>query len=118
MNQNLNMGCRELSLAETIQHLGGRGLHGALAYTGTRKLEHSDTEVRLYVNGKPGWCYVISVTVNAGDLYDVALWGLRGRVRRVLGGRDDLYFDELQQAVEEVYDQVMRETNSGYIPLR
>ena len=118
MQQNLSPGCRPLSPDETIAHLGGRGLTGALVYTGTRKVESSETELRLYVNGKPGWQYVISVTVNGSDLYDIELWGMRGKVKRSLGKHGDLYFDDLQAAVEQLYDQVMRETNDGFIPLR
>ena len=82
-----------------------------------RKVEHSDTELRLYVNGKPGWCYIVSVTVSGADLYDVELWGLRDHCKRSLGKQSDLYFDELQQAVEQLYDKVMDETNDGVIPL-
>lgn len=75
MLANLSPGCRDINPEETIAHLGGRGIDGALAWMGTRKLGASDTELRLHVNGKPGWRYVISVTVNAGDLYDIEVWG-------------------------------------------
>ncbi len=117
MYQNLSQGCRPFDADETIIHLGGRGLRGALVYTGTSKVEHSDTELRLYVNGRPGWCYVVSITVSGADLYDIELWGLRGKRKRSLGKQADLYFDELQQGVEQLYDKVMNETNDGFIPL-
>lgn len=117
MHQNLNEGGRPFDADRTIAHLGGRELRGALVYTGTRRVEHSDTEVRLYVNGKPGWCYIVSITLSAADLYDIELWGLCGRTKRSLGKQANLYGDELQHAVEQLYDRVMNETNDGIIPL-
>jgi hypothetical protein len=60
----------------------------------------------------------VSITVSAADLYDVTLWGMRGGPTQALGTRSDLYFDELQAAVEELYDDVMRQANNGFIPLR
>jgi hypothetical protein len=118
MSDNLSPGCRDMNVDETIAHLGGRGLRGALVYAGTHRIEHGSTEVRLYVNGKPGWRYIVSVTVSAADLYDVTLWGLRGATKRALGSRNDVFFDELQRAVEQLYDDVMERTNGGQIPLR
>ena len=97
-----NAGCRPINLDETISHLGGRGLNSALAYTGTRKLEHSELRLRLYVNGKPGHMWYISITVSGADLYDVELWSVRGRDKRLLGEMGDLYCDRLQQAVESL----------------
>jgi hypothetical protein len=117
MLANLSPGCRDINPEETIAHLGGRGIDGALAWMGTRKLGTSETELRLHVNGKPGWRYVMSVTVNAGDLYDIELWGLRGKTKKSLGKQEDIFFDELQSAVEQLYDAVMRDTNDGVIPL-
>lgn len=118
MGDNLSPGCRDIDMDETLQHLGGRGLSGALAYTGTRRVTHTDTEVCLHVNGKPGWRYVVSITVSGADLYDVTLWGLRGVTKQALGSLADLYFDQLQHAVERLYDDVMERTNNGEIPLR
>lgn len=117
MSSNLSEGCRGIDPEETIAHLGGRGFSGALACTGTRKVSHSDTELRLYVNGKPGHLYIISLTVNGTDRYDIELWDVRGARKQSLGKQADVYFDELQQAVEELYDNVMNETNDGFIPL-
>lgn len=117
MDDNLSPGCRDINPDETIAHLGGRGLYGALAYTGTRRIQHTDTELQLYVNGKPGWRYVVSITVNGADLYDVTMWALRGETKQALGGCQDVYFDELQHVVEQLYDRVMNETNDGVIPL-
>lgn len=118
MQKNLSSGCRLIDLEETIVHLGGRGIDSALAWTGTRKVAASETELRLYVNGKPGWRHVISITVNGGDLYDIELWGLRGQSKRSLGKQEGIFFDELQAAVEQLYDAGMRDTNDGVIPLK
>jgi hypothetical protein len=117
MSKNLSPGCRDIDEEETITHLGGRGLYGALVYTGTSRVEHGFTEVRLYVNGKPGWQYVVSITVNAADLYDVTLWGLQAMTKQALGSAKDVHFDELQKRVERLYDDVMNKTNGGMIPL-
>jgi hypothetical protein len=87
-------------------------------YTGTRRVTSSNTEIRLHVNGKPGWRYIVSLTVNAADLYDVTIWGLRGAQKQALASQQDVYFDELQATTERLYDRVMEETNNGWIPLR
>lgn len=111
-------GCRDIHFAETISHLGGQGLTGALAYTGTRKVEHTERRLRLYVNGKPRHTYYITITVSGADLYDIEMWGRRGDKKQLLGEQADLFFDDLQGAVENLYDRVMNETNGGYIPVR
>lgn len=110
-------GCRPINVEETIAQLGGRGHGGALAYTGTRRIKLSETKLRLYVNGRPAWSYYISITVNFDDLYDIEVWGTRGNTKKLLGETSDLYFDDLQGAVERLYNRVMRETNDGWIPL-
>jgi hypothetical protein len=88
-------GCRPINKSETLNHLGGRGLNGALVYIGTRKVEHTERRLRLYVNGKRGHTWYITITVSASDLY----------------------FDDLKQAVEELYDTAIRVFNDGWIPL-
>jgi hypothetical protein len=118
MSSNVSPGCRPIDPDEAIAHLGGRGVDSALAWTGTRKIGRSETELRLYANGRAGWQYVISVTVNGGDLYDIELWGLRGQAKQSLGKQADIFSGDLQTAVEELYDAVMRDTNGGVIPLR
>lgn len=117
-----NEACRPIYEKETIAHLGGRGLYGALCYTGTRKVElvQSGGEVRrlrLYVNGKPGHTWYITITVSAADLYDIELWSVHGTTKKLLGEASDLYFDELQRAVEKLYDTAINEHNGGCIPL-
>jgi hypothetical protein len=112
-----NEGCRDIHFKETMRHLGGRRISGALVYVGTRRVGYSGRRLRLYVNGKPGWTYHISITVSGADLYDIEMWGKRGNTRKLLGRVADLYFDELQAAVEKLYDTVMDETNDGFIPL-
>ena len=111
-------GCRAIYLEETVAHLGGRGLYGALVYTGTRRVQHTERRLRLYVNGKPGYTYYITITVSAADLYDVEMWSVRGNSKQCLGQQCDLYFDDLQTAVERLYDEAMNATNDGCIPLR
>jgi hypothetical protein len=44
--------------------------------------------------------------------------GLREKTKNSLGKQEDIFFDELQSAVEQLYDVVMRDTNDGVIPLR
>lgn len=118
MQRSENAGCRPINLEETISHLGGRGLGGALAYIGTRRIEYSEHRIRLYVNGKPGHIWRMTITVSASDLYDLELWDLRGDQAGVLGEANDVYFDELQHIVESLYDTAIGEHNSGFIPLR
>jgi hypothetical protein len=117
MERQENEGCSEIDFAETISHLGGRGLAGALAYTGTRRVEHTERRLRLYVSGKRGHTYYVTITVSVLDLYDIELWGQRGDKKQLLGQQADLDFFDLQGAVETLYDRVMNETNGGYIPL-
>src|SRR2546430_17000886 len=110
-----NEGCRDINPEETIAHLGGRGLGGALVYTGTRRIARTDARLRLYVNGKPGHTWDISITVSAPDLYDVELWSVRGTTRQLLGETNDLYFDEPQQAGESLYSTAIPEDNRGVV---
>jgi hypothetical protein len=118
MDRQENEGCRDIDLEETISHLGGWGLSGALTYTGTRRVEHTGRRLRLYVNGKRGHTYYITITVSGVDLYDIELWRQRGVKKQLLGQQTDLDYLDLQGAVENLYDRVMNETCSGFIPLR
>jgi hypothetical protein len=79
MHQNLSPGCRDINPEET----GGRAIDSALVWTDTRKISAGTTELRLYVNGKPGWRYAISITVSANELYDIELWELHGANQEV-----------------------------------
>ncbi|MFF5004764.1 hypothetical protein ACFY3G_18270 [Streptomyces phaeochromogenes] len=117
MQRTENQGCRPINPEETISHLGGRGLTGALTYIGTRKIERSELRLRLYVNGKPGHIWRMTITVSGADLYDVELWSVRGGHAQLLGESGDLYFDQLQAAVEELYDTAISEHNGGVIQL-
>lgn len=115
MTRQENEGCRDINADETITHLGGRGLTGALTYTGTREVTCSARRLRLYVNGKRGHTWYITITVSAADLYDIELWSVRGDRRELLGETSDLYFDDLQAAVEALYDNAINEHNGGVI---
>ncbi|HEX3779027.1 MAG TPA: hypothetical protein VHX38_05130 [Pseudonocardiaceae bacterium] len=107
MQENLSPGFCRIGPEQTIADLGGRGVGSALAYVGTRKIFHSETELRLHIGGKPGWRYVISITVNADCLYDIELWAMRGVNKKSLGTRGYVYAHELQETIESLYDQVM-----------
>jgi hypothetical protein len=88
-----------------------------LTYTGTRKVTCSERRMRLFVNGKPGYTWYVSITVSAADLYDIELWSVRGDRHELLGEAGDLYFDDLQAAVEALYDKAIKEHNHGAIYL-
>ncbi len=118
MQRTENEGCRPINPEETIAHLGGRGYGGALVYIGTSRITRSETRLRLYVNGKPGHTWYVSITVSGADLYDIELWSVRGTTRMLLGETSDLYFDDLQRAAERLYDTAIQEHNGGRIPLR
>lgn len=114
MERQENKGCRPIDLDDTLAHLGGRRLNSALAYTGTRKVEHGATWLRLHVNGKPHRWH-ITITVSGADLYDIELWSVRGDSWELLGETADLYFDDLREAVEALYDKAINEHNQGAI---
>ena len=115
MERTENKDCRPINPEETISHLGGRGLTGALVYMGTRKIEASELRLRLYVNGKPGRIWRMTITVSGADLYDVELWSIHGDKAQLLGESSDLFFDQLQDACERLYDTAINEHNGGMI---
>jgi hypothetical protein len=81
-------------------------------------MRYSKRRLRLYVNGKVGYTYYITITVSGADLYDIEMWSVHGECKALLGQRTDLFFDDLQTAVEHLYDTAMNETNDGCISLR
>ena len=118
MSRKENEGCRPIDIKESLAHLGGPGLKGALAYIGTRHIDYANRQrIRLYVNGKRGYTWYINITVSVADLYDIELWSTRGSCKALLGEKSDLYFDDLQQAVEDLYDQAIRDHADGVISL-
>ena len=106
-----------MSTQETIHQLGGSGLSGAFAYTGTTKFGvHGDTAV-MQVNGKPGYKSFITITIEPNDTYTVKYVALRGITRTQLAEQKLIYCDQLQEVVEHMYDDVITATNGGFIPL-
>ncbi len=102
---------------ETILQLGGRGLHGALVYTGTRSLAYNDNALHLYVNGKRGETWMISIILDVSDTYTVRLVAENKAAKQLLDSKDDVYCDELQAVVEQMYDNAIKKYNGGFIPL-
>lgn len=114
----------ELNANETIAQLGGRGLSGALVYTGTTKMYMVDANKDGYkeamwfkVNGKRGWQTFIEVKLEPSDTYTVTLMNKRGaKPHKIRNTKEDVYCDELKTVFEEMYDKHMREFNNGFIP--
>ena len=119
----------------------GTGLHGGLCYIGAHNVTYThpdrgrDGECRpdfpsefkdghlrceialiIPVNGKPRERWTEYVCYEADDTYTV--WLLR-RVKgewQEINHRRDVYCDELQSAVERMYDDAINKTNGGFIP--
>lgn len=114
----------DINAEETIVQLGGRGLSGALVYTGTSKMFLVDTDKDGYkdamwfkVNGKRGWQTWIEVKLEPSDTYTVTLMNKRGpKPHKVRTTKDNVYCDNLKLTFEEMYDKHMREFNNGFIP--
>ena len=106
----------EIDLHETISQLGGAGLHGALVYTGTKHLIKGKDYVSLIVNGKPGYQWMIKVTLDFSDTYTVELIAARGGNVTQLAREHDVYCDQLQSIVEGMYDEAIVSHNGGCIP--
>lgn len=85
------------------------------------------------VNGKRGAGWRMIVSLEATDTYTVRLWkknpmgaktamklmaeGKPLKVGEVISERSDVYCDNLQQVVEGMYDDAIKEKNGGFIPL-
>lgn len=106
----------EIDLQETINQLGGTGLHGALVYIGTKHIIKGKDYVGLMVNGKPGYRWMIKITLDFSDTYIVELLASRGDKTEQLAHRDWVYCDELKRVVEQMYDGAIKKHNGGIIP--
>lgn len=107
----------QLDYRETLAQLGGPGIQGALAYTGTSAFSVSDNMAFLKVNGKPGYKSFISITLEPGDYYTVRYHTKRGTTMKIHEKMEEIYCEDLQDAVEAIYDMTMNKTNHGFIPL-
>lgn len=116
-----------IDLEETIQQLGGRGLSGALVYTGVRAIGQlrdevagkSDGTIGFQVNGRRGYKWFITVTLEFNDTYTVKLLARRGRVPFTeFDKRTDVYCDELKEVFESMYDRGIQQHAEGFIPIR
>lgn len=107
---------KDIILSEMIAQLGGKGLTGALAYMGTKQIIVGRDYLGLYVNGKPGHKWMIKITLDFSDTYIVELFSTREHTTEKLASREDVYCDELQEVVEQMYDNAIREHNKGVIP--
>lgn len=108
----------EIDLYETINQLGGTGLHGALVYIGTRHIIKGKDYIGLVVNGKPGYKWMIKITLHPSDTYIIELIASRGDKAENLDKLENVYCDQLQTVVEQMYDKAINEHNHGFIPLR
>jgi hypothetical protein len=105
-----------LNHQEVISQLGGP--FGATAYVGTSRMTKCDTSLNLHVNGRIGYRTFISIAIRPDDTYTVILASIRGTNYEIHDERHEVYCDELQAVVEQMYDSHMNEHNRGYIPLR
>jgi hypothetical protein len=107
---------RDIILQETIAQLGGTGLRGALVYIGTRQIIKGKDYIGLLVNGKPGYKWMIKITLDFSDTYIVELLATRGDKTEQLARQENVYCDELQGVVEQMYDNGIKQHNEGVIP--
>lgn len=123
-----------------IQEQLGRGINGAIAYTGSREFrygpydiempqvepdEHGLFEftncVRFRPNTKQMTLFVIAI--QPGDTYTVWLWrkvadpDRPGLVGEILKRYDDVHAEDLQRFVEETYDEYIKEHQGGWIEI-
>src|SRR3989442_1781621 len=98
----------EIDLQETVNQLGGAGLRGALVYTGTRQIIKGRDYVGLMVNGKPGYKWMLKITLDFSDTYIVELLASRGDETKLLDRKDWVYCDELKSVVEQMYDKAIK----------
>lgn len=106
----------EIDLHETINQLGGTGLRGALVYIGTKHIIKGKDYVGLIVNGKPGYRWMVKITLDFSDTYIVELLASRGSSLKTLAKQHNVYCDELKSVVEQMYDGGIKEHNKGTIP--
>ena len=107
---------RDIIASQTIAQLGGKGLTGALVYMGTKKIIVGKDYIGLHVNGKRGEHWAVKITLDWSDTYTVELLAYKGKKMQVLASRSDVYCDELQKVVEDMYDNGIKEHNQGIIP--
>ena len=128
-----------------IEQLGGTGLTGAIVYCGGRDTTYMGRDDDAYpdpsyvderglvgyqigicfrVNGKRGRNWKMLITLEPNDTYTVRLWcaATRSQQRQgifgvVLDERTDVYADQLQEVVERVYDQAIKNHCDGFIPM-
>ena len=128
-------------IEQILSQMGGRGLHGALVYTGASMVGYNNREddskpdpstvddkgfvdfqtgLMFKVNGPRGKLWKIIVSFEPNDTYTVRLWqGLSlaqtGKIGEILFEFDDVYCDMLQSFIEEIYDTAIAKYNGGYI---
>lgn len=122
----------------------GRGLNGAIVYTGGRNvlyscppsdhenrssheshqkdgMVHYDVGLSFKVNGQRQHNWHIIVAYEPDDTYTVWLWSMwqrdGERHPKVLAEVRDVYCDTLKDTVERVYDEAIKEHCDGFIPL-
>jgi hypothetical protein len=107
----------EIDIQETIAQLGGKGLTGALVYTGVSSIaiKNKDTLV-FFVNGRRGHRTCISIQLDPSDTYNIELFSMRGTTTETHESRKNVYCDELKDLFESMYDNHMKVHNNGFIP--
>ena len=130
------------TIQEIIAQLGGMGLYGAPVYMGTKSVSYRckngrgdseatpeglidyDTGVQLKVNGKRGRNWTVIVSLEFSDTYTVRLWQsatpkkrAEGIVGEILDTRTDVHCEELQEVVEQMYDEAIKKHNGGFIKI-
>lgn len=106
-------------LHETIvQQLGGKGINGALAYTGTSKVIALDKYTTSFVvNGKPETTTIIHVRLSPKDLYDLYIREVKEGEISYRAQLSDVYGEDLQPAFEQSYDEYIKTRCDGFITI-
>lgn len=116
--------------------LGGGGINGALAYIGGREFRYGPHDIKMpqvepdenglfdftnCVRFRPNTTQMtlFIIAIQPGDTYTVWFWRRRdqGPVGEILKRYDDVYCDNLQQVVEETYDEYIKEHQKGWIDI-
>jgi hypothetical protein len=107
----------EIDLQETINQLGGKGLSGALVYTGTSQIAHQTTDTLAFkVNGRRGYKTYITIQLDFSDTYNVKLISVKGAKLTEHDSKTNVYCDEIKTVFEAMYDKHMNDHNNNFIP--
>lgn len=132
------------TIQDMFIQMGGGKMSGAMIYCGVSKWSYTNIErekqrnsfvtpsgavdtsvgIIMQVNGKRGAGWRIIVSYELSDTYTVRLWRKATPTEEkkdifgvVLYTEEDVYCDMLQNIIEQMYDQAIREHNKGFVPI-